>query len=58
MGYRMLGMIVWKGAKLFLRRKYGSKVPSRRTLVAAIAALAAAAIAAVVATRGGEAGSS
>ena len=23
MGYTLLGMVVWKGAKLFLRRKYG-----------------------------------
>ena len=23
MGYKLLGMAVWKGAKLFLRRKYG-----------------------------------
>ena len=24
MFYRLLGMAVWKGAKLFLRRKYGA----------------------------------
>jgi hypothetical protein len=23
MAYKLLGMVVWKGAKLFLRRKYG-----------------------------------
>ena len=23
MGYKLLGMAVWKGGKLFLRRKYG-----------------------------------
>jgi hypothetical protein len=57
MAYRLLGMIVWKGAKLFLRRKYGSKVPSTRTLIAALAALVAAAVAVVLATRGGDAGS-
>jgi hypothetical protein len=24
MGYKLLGMVTWKGAKWFLRRKYGS----------------------------------
>jgi hypothetical protein len=24
MGYKLLGMAVWKGSKLFLRRKYGA----------------------------------
>jgi hypothetical protein len=28
MFYKLLGMVVWKGGKLFLRRRYGSsKVP-------------------------------
>jgi hypothetical protein len=34
MGYRLLGMAVWKGAKWFLRRRYGQYVPSRRVLAA------------------------
>ncbi|MEA2392109.1 MAG: hypothetical protein QOK31_2218, partial [Solirubrobacteraceae bacterium] len=25
MGYRLLGFVVWKGAKLYLRRRYGDK---------------------------------
>ena len=35
--YRLLGMVVWKGAKLYLRRRYGGRLPSRP--LAAIAAL-------------------
>jgi hypothetical protein len=27
MAYKLLGMAVWKGAKLFLRRKYGTTKP-------------------------------
>jgi hypothetical protein len=27
MAYKLLGMVVWKGAKLFLRRKYGTTKP-------------------------------
>jgi hypothetical protein len=27
--YRLLGMAVWKGGKLYLRRKYGGRTPSR-----------------------------
>jgi hypothetical protein len=38
MGYRLLGMAVWKGAKWFLRRRYGQYVPSRRVLAAAAVA--------------------
>jgi hypothetical protein len=25
MGYRVLGFVVWKGARLYLRRRYGDK---------------------------------
>ena len=32
--YRLLGMAVWKGARFYLRRKYGGRTPSR--LVAAL----------------------
>jgi hypothetical protein len=27
--YRLLGMAVWKGGRLYLRRKYGGRTPSR-----------------------------
>ena len=36
MAYRLLGMAVWKGAKLFLRRRYGHLVPSRRVALGAL----------------------
>jgi hypothetical protein len=33
MGYKLLGMAVWKGTKLYLRRRYGTP-PSSKPLVA------------------------
>jgi hypothetical protein len=36
MGYRLLGLLVWKGGKLFLRRRYGHLVPSRRVALGAL----------------------
>jgi hypothetical protein len=52
MFYRLLGMVVWKGAKLYLRRRYGGRVPSR--LLAALGAvLVVGAGAAVLAARRG-----
>ena len=29
MFYRLLGIAVWKGAKFYVGRKYGGKLPSR-----------------------------
>jgi hypothetical protein len=37
MFYRLLGMAVWKGGKLYLSRRYGGRLPSRP--IAAIGAL-------------------
>jgi hypothetical protein len=37
-------MAVWKGAKWFLRRRYGQYVPSRRMLAAAAVATAIAGV--------------
>ena len=34
---RLLGIVVWKGGKLYLRRRYGRRLPSRP--IAAIGAL-------------------
>ena len=34
MFYRLLGMAVWKGSKLYLRRRYGGRPPAR--LIAAL----------------------
>ena len=39
MFYRLLGMLVWKGAKLFLRRRYGAAYLPRPVLAGALLAL-------------------
>ena len=50
MFYKLLGMAVWKGAKLFLRRRYGrTYVP--RPVLAALLLLVVGAIVAVVTRR-------
>jgi hypothetical protein len=52
MFYRLLGMAVWKGAKLYLRRRYGGRPPSR--LIAALGGvLVVGTAAAVLAARHG-----
>jgi hypothetical protein len=40
MFYRLLGMVVWKGAKFFLRRRYGSTYVPKPVLAAAAVAVA------------------
>ena len=34
MAYKLLGFVVWKGVRLYLRRRYGGAVTKRRLLVA------------------------
>jgi hypothetical protein len=52
MFYRLLGMVVWNGAKVYFRRKYGGRAPSR--LIAALGgALVVGTVAAVLAARRG-----
>ncbi len=43
MAYKLLGMAVWKGAKIFLRRRYGTTKPlvAGGVLVVALAVLVA-----------------
>jgi hypothetical protein len=53
MGYRLLGMIVWKGGKLFLQRKYGTWVPKPVLAGGLVAVLLGIALAASR-SRGGE----
>jgi hypothetical protein len=56
--YKLLGIAVWKGSKLYARRRYGHLVPSRRALLGGLLGLAAVA-AAIGASRnrsGGSAG--
>jgi hypothetical protein len=33
-GYKLLGFVVWKGARLYLRRRYGGLVTRRRLILA------------------------
>jgi hypothetical protein len=47
MGYRLLGIVVWKGAKWFLRRKYGAAMAPKPVLAGGLVlALIGAALAA------------
>jgi hypothetical protein len=41
MFYKFLGMAVWHGAKLFLRRKYGATYVPKPLLAGVVVALAA-----------------
>ena len=41
MAYKLLGMMVWKGAKWFLRRKYGAAMAPKPVLAAGLLALIA-----------------
>ena len=54
MGYRLLGMIVWKGGKVFLRRRYGMWLPTSVLAGGLLAVLLGIALAAAR-SRGGEA---
>ena len=53
MFYRLLGMAVWKGGRLYLRRRYGGRPPAR--VVAALGGLAVvgAGVAVLAARHGG-----
>jgi hypothetical protein len=48
MAYKLLGITVWKGAKWFLRRKYGSAMAPKPLLAGGLLALI---LAIVLATR-------
>ena len=41
MFYKLLGMVVWNGAKLFLRRKYGPTYAPKPLLAAGVIAIVA-----------------
>ena len=52
--YKLLGMAVWRGGKLFLRRRYGSTyVPKPLLAGAALAVVGGVALAVVAAKRNG-----
>jgi hypothetical protein len=45
MGYKLLGLVVWKGGRLFLRHRYGHLVPSRKVALAGLLGLLVAGVA-------------
>jgi hypothetical protein len=54
MGYKMLGFVVWQGARWYARRRVGQMLPSRRVATAALVVSAVATIAVVSATKRGD----
>ena len=54
MGYKILGFVVWHGARWYVRRRVQAALPSRRTASAAAVAAAVVSIAAVAASRRGD----
>jgi hypothetical protein len=55
--YKLLGMAVWNGGKVFLRRKYGSTYVPKSVLVGVVlAALAVAGAGVALAARSGDEG--
>ena len=52
MFYKLLGMAVWNGGKMVLRRKYGPMYAPKPLLAGAVLAIAAAVAAVLVARRG------
>jgi hypothetical protein len=51
MGYKLLGFVVWQGARWYARRRVHRMLPSRRVAAAAFVASAVATIAVVAARR-------
>ena len=49
MGYKMLGFVVWQGARWYARRRVSRMLPSRRVTAAALVVGAVATVAAVAA---------
>jgi hypothetical protein len=54
MAYKVLGLVVWRGGKWFLRRRYGRLVPSRGVALAGLGGIAALGVAAVALSRSGQ----
>jgi hypothetical protein len=54
MGYKMLGFVVWQGARWYMRRRVSQMLPSRRVASAAlvVSAVATVAVVAAAAKRG------
>jgi hypothetical protein len=43
-GYKVLGFVVWRGLRWYVRRTYGHLVPSRRVTAAGVLVLAVGAL--------------
>jgi hypothetical protein len=54
MAYKLLGIVVWKGAKWFLRRKYGSAKPPKSWLAGGLLLVIVGGLLAAARQRGGE----
>jgi hypothetical protein len=51
MGYKVLGFVVWQGARWYARRRVSQMLPSKRVATAALVATAVATVAVVAATK-------
>jgi hypothetical protein len=51
MRYKVIGYVVWQGARWYVRRRYARLVPSRRVLAVTAVVSSIAALAAVAAQR-------
>ena len=51
MGYKILGFVVWQGARWYARRRVRRMIPSRRVASAVVVASAVATIAVVASRR-------
>jgi hypothetical protein len=51
MGYKMLGFVVWHGARWYTRRRVTKALPSRRVATAALVGSAVATVAVVAALK-------
>jgi hypothetical protein len=54
MAYKLLGIVVWKGGKWFLRRKYGSALPPKPMLAGGLLLVIVGVLLAAARQRGGE----
>ena len=54
MGYKMLGFVVWQGARWYARRRVNQMLPSRRVATAAFVVTAVATIAVAASRRDAE----
>jgi hypothetical protein len=54
MAYKLLGMVVWRGGKWFLRRRYGTAMAPKPVLAGGLLLVIAGVVLAAARQRGGE----